>query len=132
MIFQLVLGIIIFPKNDADLQHRLFSWPINSPVFSVLIMTYLVHAYCYAFHTQEKRPTQAIVPLASSAHHVELNVHKDANSRIALMALVKEISSNHAIIPVVSHAGFKADYKGQHLIRMNKILSALCSLCIFL
>ncbi|KAI3440519.1 uncharacterized protein J3R85_003605 [Psidium guajava] len=57
-----------------------------------------------SFHSQEKRPSQVIIPLASSTHHVELNVHKEANSRIALMALVKEISSNHGIIPEVSHA----------------------------
>ncbi|KAF8018283.1 hypothetical protein BT93_H3243 [Corymbia citriodora subsp. variegata] len=64
-----------------------------------------------SFHVQEKRPMQVTIPLASSTHHVELNVHKEANSRFALMALVKEISTNHAIIPEVSHAGFQADYK---------------------
>lgn len=55
---------------------------------------------------------QIAVPLTSSAHHVELNVHLDPNSRYALMSLVKEISNNHAIIPEVSVANFKADYKG--------------------
>ncbi|XP_030514416.2 uncharacterized protein LOC115728217 isoform X2 [Rhodamnia argentea] len=73
-----------------------------------------------SFHIQEKRPTQVIIPLASSAHHVELNAHKEANSRIALMALVKEISSNHAIIPEVSHAGFKADHKVIVLYEIDK------------
>ncbi|XP_030459835.1 uncharacterized protein LOC115680212 isoform X2 [Syzygium oleosum] len=73
-----------------------------------------------SFHIQEKRPTEVIIPLASSAHHVELNVHKETNSRFALMALVKEISSNHAIIPEVSHSGFKADYKVIVLYEIDK------------
>lgn len=73
-----------------------------------------------SFHVQEKRPTQVIIPLASSPHHVELNVHKEANSRFALMALVKEISGDHAVIPEVSRAGFKADYKVIVLYEIDK------------
>lgn len=55
---------------------------------------------------------QVIVPLASSAHHVELNVNLETNARYALMGLVKEISTNYTITPEVSTADFKADYKG--------------------
>ncbi|KAK6924378.1 hypothetical protein RJ641_010578 [Dillenia turbinata] len=63
------------------------------------------------FHLQDERPMQVVVPLAFSAHHVELNVSSEPNARYALMALVKEISSNHAVTPEVSTANFKPDYK---------------------
>lgn len=46
---------------------------------------------------------QAIVPLVSSAHHVELNVNL-GNAKYALMGLVKEISSYYAITPETSTA----------------------------
>lgn len=52
------------------------------------------------------------VPLSSSAHHVELNVHTEPNARYALMTLVKEINGQHAITPEVSIADPRADYKG--------------------
>ena len=42
---------------------------------------------------------QVIVPLASSAHHVELNVNLETNAKYALMGLVKEISTNYVITP---------------------------------
>ncbi|XWS42080.1 hypothetical protein CRYUN_Cryun17cG0138200 [Craigia yunnanensis] len=63
------------------------------------------------FQVQDKRPMQVIVPLASSAHHVELNVNLETNAKYALMGLVKEISTNYTITPEVSTANFKADYK---------------------
>ncbi|KAK6922699.1 hypothetical protein RJ641_011003 [Dillenia turbinata] len=59
----------------------------------------------------DQRPKQVIIPLAFSAHHVELNVNSEPNARYALMALVKEISSNYAVTPEVSTANFKPDYK---------------------
>lgn len=55
---------------------------------------------------------QIPVPLTSSAHRVELNVHTEPNARYALMTLVKEMNSRHAITPEVSIADLKADYKG--------------------
>ncbi|XWS29280.1 hypothetical protein CRYUN_Cryun24cG0014800 [Craigia yunnanensis] len=63
------------------------------------------------FQAQEKRPMQVLVPLASSAHHVELNVNLETNVKYALMGLVKEISTNYTITPEVSTANFKANYK---------------------
>uniref|UniRef100_A0A7N0UBU3 Replication factor C subunit 3 n=1 Tax=Kalanchoe fedtschenkoi TaxID=63787 RepID=A0A7N0UBU3_KALFE len=63
------------------------------------------------FHIRDKRPMKVPVPLASSAHHVELNVNSDVNARYALMALVKEISNSYAVIPEVSNANLKAEYK---------------------
>ncbi|KAH7566385.1 hypothetical protein JRO89_XS08G0150700 [Xanthoceras sorbifolium] len=63
------------------------------------------------FPVQDKRHMQVLVPLTSSAHHVELNVNLEANTKHALIGLVKEISNNYAIIPEVSNANFTADYK---------------------
>ncbi|OVA07061.1 Replication factor C [Macleaya cordata] len=60
----------------------------------------------------EKRPMQIVVPLTSSPHHVELYLKSESvNVRFALMALVKEMASNHAITPEVSNASCWADYK---------------------
>lgn len=56
---------------------------------------------------------QITVPLASSAHHLELNLRllgKNANH--ALMAVVKEIAENHVLVPEISDASFKMDIKG--------------------
>ncbi|XVF15785.1 hypothetical protein REPUB_Repub09cG0186500 [Reevesia pubescens] len=63
------------------------------------------------FQVQEKSATQVIVPLASSAHHVELNVNLETNATYALMGLVKEISTNYTVTPEVSTVNFKADFK---------------------
>ncbi|KAH7566380.1 hypothetical protein JRO89_XS08G0150100 [Xanthoceras sorbifolium] len=63
------------------------------------------------FPVQDKRHMQVLVPLTSSAHHVELNVNLEANTKHALIGLVKEISNNYAIIPEVSNANFTAGYK---------------------
>ncbi|GFZ18691.1 hypothetical protein Acr_27g0004300 [Actinidia rufa] len=63
------------------------------------------------FHIQEARPAQVVVPVTSSAHHVELNVYLEPNARYALMALVKQISSSYNVTPEISNANFKADYK---------------------
>lgn len=61
---------------------------------------------------------QVSVPVTSSAHHVELNVHKEPNAKYALMALIKQISSNHSVTPEISTVNFKADYTGsfQHIL----------------
>ncbi|CAA2969243.1 Replication factor C, subunit RFC3 [Olea europaea subsp. europaea] len=63
------------------------------------------------FHILESRPTQVIVPVSSSAHHAELNVHLEPKSAYALTALVKQISSEYAVPPEISTVGMKTDYK---------------------
>lgn len=55
---------------------------------------------------------QVFVPVASSAHHVELHVNSEPNAKYALMGLVKEIRNEYNIIPEVSNVNFKTDYKG--------------------
>ncbi|KAE8707735.1 Isoflavone reductase-like protein 4 isoform 1 [Hibiscus syriacus] len=63
-------------------------------------------------YSKEKRAMQVIVPIASSAFHVELNVTKETNAKYALMGLVKEISTNYIATPEVSNDNFKTNYKG--------------------
>ncbi|KAA8547382.1 hypothetical protein F0562_003754 [Nyssa sinensis] len=72
------------------------------------------------FHVQETRPMQVIIPVTSSAHHVELNVYLEPNARYALMALVKQINSNYEITPEISNVNFKADYKVMVLYEVDK------------
>lgn len=55
---------------------------------------------------------QVMVPLTSSAHHIELNVRVEANARYALMGLVKEINSENEIAPEVSTVHIKGNHKG--------------------
>lgn len=64
---------------------------------------------------QEQKPIEVVVPLTSSAHHVELNVQLEANARYALMGLVREINNENAIAPEVSTVNFKANHKGSIL-----------------
>ena len=61
---------------------------------------------------------EVAVPISSSPHHLELNVSSEPNAMYALMALVKQIIADYAIIREVSRINAKADYKGQQ--RMNK------------
>ncbi|KAE8715681.1 Isoflavone reductase-like protein 4 isoform 1 [Hibiscus syriacus] len=75
------------------------------------ILKQLVSHELRQFQVQEKRAMQVIVPIASSAHHVELNVTKETNAKYALMGLVKEISTNYTTIPEVSNDNFKTNYK---------------------
>ncbi|KAK8304761.1 hypothetical protein V6Z12_D03G014700 [Gossypium hirsutum] len=63
------------------------------------------------FQVQEKKPKQVHVSIASSAHHVELNVNLETNAKYALMGLVKEISTNFTTIPEVSNDYFKINFK---------------------
>ncbi|KAA8531896.1 hypothetical protein F0562_006387 [Nyssa sinensis] len=72
------------------------------------------------FHIQEARPIQVVVPVTSSAHHMELNVYLEPNAGYALMALVKQINSNYEITPEISNANFKADYKVMVLYDVDK------------
>lgn len=55
-----------------------------------------------------------VVPLTSSAHHVELNVKLEPYARHALMAIVKQIRSDSEITPEVSNVDLKTDYKGSY------------------
>lgn len=57
-------------------------------------------------------PMQVMVPLTSSAHHIELNVRVEANARYALMGLVKEINSENDIAPEISTINLKGNHKG--------------------
>ncbi|KAK9012231.1 hypothetical protein V6N11_040297 [Hibiscus sabdariffa] len=63
------------------------------------------------FQVQENRAMQVIVPVASSAHHFELNVTKETNVKSALTGLVKEISTTYKTTPEVSNDNFKTNYK---------------------
>ncbi|KAG6403406.1 hypothetical protein SASPL_135626 [Salvia splendens] len=63
------------------------------------------------FHILESRPIQVVVPVSSSPHHVELNVYTESKAAYALTALVKQISSEYAVIPEISVAPNKAHYK---------------------
>ncbi|XVE87322.1 hypothetical protein DITRI_Ditri18aG0108300 [Diplodiscus trichospermus] len=106
-------------SNDSC-PHILFKGPSGSGK-RALTMAFLREIYgdpCWnvsqelrQFQVQDKRVMQVIVPVASSAHHVELNVNLETNAKYALMGLVKEISTNYTITPEVSTAGFKADYR---------------------
>ncbi|KAL2497788.1 Replication factor C [Abeliophyllum distichum] len=72
------------------------------------------------FHILESRPMQVVVPVSSSAHHVELNVYLEPKSVYALTALVKQISSEYAVTPEVSTVAMKADYKVLVLYHVDK------------
>ncbi|XP_062102428.1 uncharacterized protein LOC133812653 [Humulus lupulus] len=63
------------------------------------------------FQIQENRPTQVAVPITSSAHHLELNVHKESNAKYALMGLVKEIVKDYTVAPEISIANLSTSYK---------------------
>ncbi|XP_047310492.1 uncharacterized protein LOC124914062 [Impatiens glandulifera] len=63
------------------------------------------------FHIQEIRTIEVAVPITSSAHHVELNVHLEPNASYALMALIKQISINSSVTPEISAVNSKADFK---------------------
>jgi replication factor C subunit 3/5 len=61
---------------------------------------------------EQRAAAQVAISIASSAHHVEINVNSEPNAKYALMGLVKEMSNTYAINPEVSEANFKPDYKG--------------------
>ncbi|KAK9990366.1 hypothetical protein SO802_025351 [Lithocarpus litseifolius] len=71
-------------------------------------------------YQQERKRMQVVVPLTSSPHHVELNVNLEANAKYALLGLVKEITSEFAVIPEVSNVNFKAKYKVMVLYEVDK------------
>ncbi|KAJ0516032.1 putative DNA polymerase III, clamp loader complex, gamma/delta/delta subunit [Helianthus annuus] len=72
------------------------------------------------FKIQETRSARVAVPITSSPHHVELNVHLEANARYALMASVKQISSDHAVTPETSTVNLKPDYTVMVLYDVDK------------
>ncbi|XP_020268868.1 uncharacterized protein LOC109844293 isoform X2 [Asparagus officinalis] len=78
------------------------------------------------FQVQETTPMQISVPVTSSPHHVELNLKSESkNARYALMALVKEITSDHALAPEVSDVSLKADYKVVILHEVDKVADSV-------
>ncbi|MFS7973233.1 putative P-loop containing nucleoside triphosphate hydrolase [Helianthus anomalus] len=67
----------------------------------------------------ETRLTQVAVPVTSSSHHVELNVHLEANAKYVLMASVKQTSSSdNAVTTEISTANLKPDYTGTLLLTL--------------
>ncbi|BFG39143.1 hypothetical protein CerSpe_254180 [Prunus speciosa] len=105
---------------DNISPHILFTGPSGSGK-KALTMAYLRETYGDSsweishdlryFQVQEQKPIQILVPLTSSAQHVELNVQLEANARYALMGLVREINNENAIAPEVSTVNFKANHK---------------------
>ncbi|PON74019.1 Replication factor C [Trema orientale] len=63
------------------------------------------------FQIQENRPMQVVVPITSSAHHLELNVHLESNAKYALLGLVREIIKDYTVTPEISTANLTANYK---------------------
>ncbi|XP_075097675.1 uncharacterized protein LOC107809928 isoform X1 [Nicotiana tabacum] len=72
------------------------------------------------FQIKETRPVQVVVPVSSSPHHIELNVRLEPNARYAIMAFVKQISSEYALTPEISRVNMKADYKVIVLYNVDK------------
>lgn len=72
------------------------------------------------FQIQETRLTQVAVPITSSIHHVELNVYMEANARYALMASVKQITTNHSVAPDISTVNSKPDFTVMVLYDVDK------------
>ena len=55
---------------------------------------------------------QVVVPITSSAHHLELNVHLESNAKYALMGLLREITKDYTVTPEISHVNLSTNYKG--------------------
>ncbi|KAM3285819.1 hypothetical protein P3S67_024618 [Capsicum chacoense] len=72
------------------------------------------------FQIKETRPVQIVVPVSSSPHHIELNVQLEPNARYAIIALVKQITSEYALTPEISRVNNKADYKVIVLYNVDK------------
>ncbi|XP_075086486.1 uncharacterized protein LOC107832126 [Nicotiana tabacum] len=107
-------------SSNEPLPHILFKGPPGSGkrALSIALLREIYgDAICNIshdlkyFHIQETKPVQVIVPVSSSPHHIELNVHLEPNARFALLALVKQISSEFALTPEVSRINMKADSK---------------------
>jgi replication factor C subunit 3/5 len=115
--------------SEDNYSHILLKGPSGSGKRS-LAMAFLREVYGDAcsnvthdlrhFHFQEKRPIQVVVPLTWSLNHIELNVKLEANSKHALMGIVKEIKNSYAITPEVSVANFKAEFKVIVLYEVDK------------
>ncbi|XP_024181957.1 uncharacterized protein LOC112187419 [Rosa chinensis] len=113
---QLLKDLVI----DNKFPHILLSGPPGSGK-KALTMAFLREIYGDAsweishdlrcFQIQEQMSMQVMVPLTSSAHHIELNVRVEANARYALMGLVKEINSENDIAPEISTINLKGNHK---------------------
>ncbi|XP_019253833.1 PREDICTED: uncharacterized protein LOC109232519 [Nicotiana attenuata] len=105
-------------SSNEPLPHMLFKGPSGSGkrALSIALLSEIYgDAIC-----NEARPVQIVVPVSSSPHHIELNVHLEPNARFALMALVKQISSEYALTPEVSRINMKADSKVIVLYNVDK------------
>ncbi|KAF6162051.1 hypothetical protein GIB67_002640 [Kingdonia uniflora] len=64
------------------------------------------------FQIIERGQMQVVIPVTSSAHHVELNLKLEPNNaRYVLMTIVKELTRDHRLTPDVSVASMGTDYK---------------------
>ncbi|CAI9110805.1 OLC1v1010892C1 [Oldenlandia corymbosa var. corymbosa] len=112
-----------------EIPHILFKGPPGSGKKS-LTMAFLREIYGESvrnishdlryFHIQETTPMEVVVPVTSSPHHVELNVSSEQNATYALMALVKQISADYAVIREISTVNAKAEYKVMVLYGVDK------------
>ncbi|XP_060190038.1 uncharacterized protein LOC132619087 [Lycium barbarum] len=96
-------------SSNEPLPHILLKGPSGSGK-RALSMALLLEIYGDAI-CNEMRAMQVVVPVSSSPHHVELNVHLEPNARYALMALVQQISSEYALASEISRLNMKADSK---------------------
>ncbi|CAL9114445.1 unnamed protein product, partial [Musa acuminata var. zebrina] len=111
--------------------HILFKGPMGSGKKSLCMA--LLHelfgdsaskteAFDILISPQGSSPMQIVVPLTSSAYHLELNLKSLAkNARHALMAIVKEITENYVDTSEFSDASFKTDFKVIVLYEVNKV-----------
>ncbi|KAK4346858.1 hypothetical protein RND71_033197 [Anisodus tanguticus] len=100
-------------SSNEILSQILFKGPPGSGR-RALTMALLREIYGNAI-CNETRPVQVVVPVSSSPHHIELNVQLEPNARYAIMALVKQITSDYAMTPEISRVNKKGDYKGDHI-----------------
>ncbi|XP_059284858.1 uncharacterized protein LOC132038156 [Lycium ferocissimum] len=96
-------------SSNEPLPHILLKGPSGSGK-RALSMALLLEIYGDAI-CNEMRAMQVVVPVSSSPHHTELNVHLEPNARYALMALVQQISSEYALASEISRVNVKADSK---------------------
>ncbi|XP_050383080.1 uncharacterized protein LOC126799856 [Argentina anserina] len=102
---QLLKDLVI----DNQFPHILFTGPAGSGK-KALTMAFIRETYGDA-SWDEQMSMQVMVPLTSSAHHIELNVRVEANARYALIGLVKEINSENEIAPEISTVDSKGNHK---------------------
>ncbi|XP_024028568.1 uncharacterized protein LOC21391900 [Morus notabilis] len=95
--------------SDDICPHILLKGPTGSGK-RALAMALLREIYGDASWDENQR-MQVVVPIKSSPHHLELNVHLESNARYALMGLVREITKDFTNIPEISTANLNPNYK---------------------